>query len=74
MAANVPAPGCADPGEVSQAGKGSLRWRRGGSAIIEPCYDIDGYDYAGDGNTAWLVLLDAMGRGWAACRRLQPSA
>ncbi|WP_229068768.1 PP2C family protein-serine/threonine phosphatase [Actinoplanes sp. DH11] len=38
------------------------------TAIIEPCYDIggDGYDYAVDGDTAWLVLLDAMGRGLTA--------
>ncbi|MEU4620545.1 SpoIIE family protein phosphatase [Actinoplanes sp. NPDC023801] len=38
------------------------------TAIVEPCYDIggDGYDYAVDGNTAWLVLLDAMGRGLTA--------
>ncbi|MEU4560543.1 PP2C family protein-serine/threonine phosphatase [Actinoplanes sp. NPDC023936] len=38
------------------------------TAIIEPCYDIggDGYDYAVNGDTAWLVLLDAMGRGLTA--------
>ncbi|MBG0562473.1 PP2C family protein-serine/threonine phosphatase [Actinoplanes aureus] len=38
------------------------------TAIMQPCYDIggDGYDYAVDGDTAWLVLLDAMGRGLSA--------
>ena len=38
------------------------------TAILQPCYDIggDGYDYAVDGDTAWLVLLDAMGRGLSA--------
>jgi sigma-B regulation protein RsbU (phosphoserine phosphatase) len=38
------------------------------AAIMQPCYDIggDGYDYAVDGDTAWLVLLDAMGRGLGA--------
>ncbi|GIF13597.1 fused response regulator/phosphatase [Actinoplanes teichomyceticus] len=38
------------------------------SAIVQPCYDVggEGYDYAVDGDTAWLVLLGAVGRGLGA--------
>ena len=38
------------------------------SAVLEPCYDVggDAYDYAVDGSTARVSVLDAMGRGLAA--------
>jgi hypothetical protein len=38
------------------------------SAILEPCYEVggDGFDYAVDGTTANLLILDAAGRGLRA--------
>jgi phosphoserine phosphatase RsbU/P len=38
------------------------------TAILEPCYDVggDGFDYAVDGDAAWVSVLDAMGRGLKA--------
>jgi sigma-B regulation protein RsbU (phosphoserine phosphatase) len=38
------------------------------SAILQPCYEVggDGFDYALDGTTAQLVILDAVGRGLRA--------
>jgi sigma-B regulation protein RsbU (phosphoserine phosphatase) len=38
------------------------------SAILQPCYEVggDGFDYALDGTTASLVILDAVGRGLRA--------
>lgn len=38
------------------------------SAVLEPCYDVggDGFDYAVDGDTARVVVLDAVGHGLAA--------
>jgi sigma-B regulation protein RsbU (phosphoserine phosphatase) len=35
------------------------------SAVLEPCYDVggDGFDYAIDGASARMVVLDAVGRG-----------
>jgi serine phosphatase RsbU (regulator of sigma subunit) len=38
------------------------------SAILQPCYEVggDGFDYAIDGSTASLLILDAVGRGLRA--------
>ncbi|WP_305785353.1 PP2C family protein-serine/threonine phosphatase [Symbioplanes lichenis] len=38
------------------------------SAVVRPCYDVggDGFDYVLDGSTAYLVIMDAVGRGLAA--------
>jgi sigma-B regulation protein RsbU (phosphoserine phosphatase) len=38
------------------------------SAILQPCYEVggDGFDYAVDGTTANLLILDAVGRGLRA--------
>ncbi|GAA3343858.1 hypothetical protein GCM10020358_44730 [Amorphoplanes nipponensis] len=38
------------------------------SAILQPCYEVggDGFDYALDGATASLLILDAVGRGLRA--------
>jgi serine phosphatase RsbU (regulator of sigma subunit) len=38
------------------------------SAVLEPCYEVggDGFDYALDGTTARIVVLDAVGRGMRA--------
>jgi hypothetical protein len=38
------------------------------SAVLQPCYEVggDGFDYAIDGTTAHIVVLDAVGRGLRA--------
>ncbi|GIF05028.1 PP2C family protein-serine/threonine phosphatase [Actinoplanes siamensis] len=38
------------------------------SAVLQPCYEVggDGFDYAIDGDTVQLVILDAVGKGVAA--------
>jgi sigma-B regulation protein RsbU (phosphoserine phosphatase) len=38
------------------------------SAVLQPCYEVggDGFDYALDGTTAQIVVLDAAGRGLRA--------
>jgi sigma-B regulation protein RsbU (phosphoserine phosphatase) len=38
------------------------------SAVLQPCYEVggDGFDYALDGGTASLLILDAVGRGLRA--------
>jgi serine phosphatase RsbU (regulator of sigma subunit) len=38
------------------------------SAVLQPCYEVggDGFDYALDGETASLLILDAVGRGLRA--------
>jgi sigma-B regulation protein RsbU (phosphoserine phosphatase) len=36
--------------------------------VLEPCYDVggDGFDYAVEAGSAWVMVLDGMGRGLAA--------
>jgi phosphoserine phosphatase RsbU/P len=38
------------------------------SGVLQPCYDVggDGFDYSLDGDTAHLVILDAVGKGMTA--------
>ncbi|MEU8242318.1 PP2C family protein-serine/threonine phosphatase [Actinoplanes missouriensis] len=38
------------------------------SAVLQPCYDVggDGFDYALDGDTAYVAILDAVGKGVTA--------
>jgi serine phosphatase RsbU (regulator of sigma subunit) len=38
------------------------------SAVLEPCYDVggDGFDYAVEAGSAWVMVLDGMGRGLTA--------
>jgi serine phosphatase RsbU (regulator of sigma subunit) len=38
-------------------------------AVLEPCYEVggDGYDYAFDGTSSQVLVLDAVGRGLKAC-------
>src|SRR5918995_1905818 len=38
------------------------------SAVLEPCYDVggDGFDYAVEAGSAWVMVLDGMGKGLTA--------